>query len=624
MRVSLPRIRSTLSAWADRLPAPLAIALDLVPADPEDAGVIRAAQANAILRVSPLVMAASCFNAVIVLVTFAALGTLRLENWLWALMVFAVAARFLRDWRRRSRERRESVSRRTIRRLILNGALFGALWGVVPAFAFPGAPPDVQLFVACLTTGMMSGGALVLAAVPLAGMSYVGMMAAGSLFGLLQERSPVYLGLTALLASYVAVIVVALNWSAALLVNSLLAEAQVRREVAARERAQAQSAHAERMTALGELAGGIAHDFNNILQVVSGGAARLEKQPENRDGVVRQARQIQSAVDRGSAISRRLLAFARRDALTSELVDAAALLADIGDLLAHTIGSSIRIHLDAAAAAGRCIADRRQLETVILNLATNARDAMPNGGDLTISAASVVLDHGSEDPRLKAGPYVRLAVADTGIGMNEAVLARVAEPFFTTKPKGMGTGLGLSMAKGFAEQSGGALAITSEPGRGTTVTLWLPLADAGRAAQLAAPSALESVKPAANGAGRRILVVDDDEMVRDALSVSLEDAGFVVLQAEGATSALALLDEGAAIEGLVTDFAMPGRNGIDLIHEVHARRPGLPAILLTGHVGDVAAAKAKRKQQSEHFTLLQKPAPPAQIAERLTALMAAI
>jgi hypothetical protein len=192
MRVSIPRkVRSTLDAWADRLPTPLAIALDLIPADPEDADVIRAAQANAILRVSPLVMVASCFNAVIVLAVFAALGALRPAHWLWALTVFAMAARFLRAWRRRVRDRRRSASPQTIRRLILNGALFGAVWGVVPVFAFPGAPPNIQLVVACLTAGMMSGGGLVLAAVPLAGMSYVGMMAAGTFFALLQVRSPV-------------------------------------------------------------------------------------------------------------------------------------------------------------------------------------------------------------------------------------------------------------------------------------------------------------------------------------------------------------------------------------------------------------------------------------------------
>jgi signal transduction histidine kinase/ActR/RegA family two-component response regulator len=615
------QIESTLDAWSHRLPKSLAIALGVVPADPEDAGRIRAAQVNAILRVSPVVMAASCLNAAIVLATFAAMGALRPEHWIWALMVFGAAAWFARGFRPRTGRPRQSVSRRTIRRLILNGAGFGALWGVVPAVAFPGAPPGEQLFIACLTAGMLSGGGFVLAAVPLAGMSYVAMVAAGTLFALMREHSPVYFGLIALLASYVAVIMVALNWSAALLVNSLLAEAQLRREVVAREDAQAQTAHAERMTALGQLAGGIAHDFNNVLQVVSGGASRIGKHPEDKGTVVLQAQRIEQAVERGSAISRRLLAFARDDALSSEPIDAAALLADLGELLAHTIGPAISIHIDAAAAQGRFIADRRQLETVILNLATNARDAMPNGGDLTISAASLTLDHDAERPRLAAGRYVRIAVADTGIGMNAAILARVAEPFFTTKPKGLGTGLGLSMAKGFAEQSGGAFAITSEPGRGTTVTLWLPQADAALARR-PDHAARGVADDAAGGAGRRVLIVEDDELVREALTDSLEDAGFVVYGAECAEDALALMDQGAAIEAVVTDFSMPGQNGVDLIRELHARKPGLPAILLTGHVGDVAAAQAVQTQQAERFTLLQKPLRPDQITLQLAALMA--
>jgi signal transduction histidine kinase/ActR/RegA family two-component response regulator len=622
MHLPLPsKLRSSLAAWAHRLPRPLAIALDLIPAAPEDAGLIRAAQVNAILRVSPFVMVASCLNAAILLATFAAMGVLRPEHWVWALLVFAMAARFLRGWRARIRDPGRSASPRTIRRLIVNGAAFGALWGVVPALAFPRAPPDVQLFVACLTAGMMSGGGLVLAAVPLAGMSYVVLVATGILIALLQERSPVYLGILALLVSYVAVIVVALNWSAALLVNSLLAQAQVRREVAAREQAQAQSAHAERMTALGQLAGGIAHDFNNILQVISGAAGRIDKHSENSESVARQAHRIEEAVERGSAISRRLLAFARRDSLSSEPIDAAALLADMGELLAHTIGPSIHIHVDAAKAQGRFVADRRQLETVILNLATNARDAMPSGGDLTITAASVRLEHDTERPCLKAGRYVRIALADTGLGMNPTILARVTEPFFTTKPKGMGTGLGLSMAKGFAEQSGGAFSISSEPGRGTTVTLWLPQADPSVAPGTEKTAAVAGVGLPI-GAGRRVLVVDDDELVREALTNSLEDAGFAPLEAGNAKNALALLDQGAQIDAVVTDFSMPGDNGIELIREIHVRTPGLPAILLTGHVGDVAAEQAVQGQETDDFSLLQKPIRPAQIAARLAMLMA--
>jgi signal transduction histidine kinase/ActR/RegA family two-component response regulator len=621
MPVTLPRtVQVALDGWVRRLPRSLSVALGLAPIDPLDAALLRGAQVRAIVRVSPIVVAASCLNAAIMLATFAALHALRPAHWIWALALVVMAARFLRAWRGRKSGALFPASHNAIRRVILNGAVFGALWGIIPVLSFPGAALPTQLFIACLTSGMMCAGAFVLAAVPLAGIAYVLMVAAGSLFALLQEHGPVYVGLTALLTSYTVVIVIGVNWSAALLMNSLLAEAQVRREVAAREKAQAHAAHAERMTALGQLAGGIAHDFNNILQVVSGGASRIDRNPESRDAVVRQAQRIQEAVERGAAISSRLLAFARRDALSAEPIDAAGLLSELGELMAQMLGPSIRIHVDTVATTGRFLADRRQLETVILNLAGNARDAMPGGGELTISAASLVLEHDSAAPALRAGRYVRIAVTDTGVGMSEATLARVAEPFFTTKPKGMGTGLGLSMAKGFAEQSDGALEITSEPGAGATILLWFPQADPDAIPRYDQPAREgQGLEPV--GAGRRVLVVDDDEPVREVLVSALEDAGFVILGAANAKIALDLLEQGAAIDAVVTDFSMPGMNGIDLIHEIHSRRPDLPAILLTGHVGDVIAAYAFREQEAEHFTLLQKPVRPGQIAERLAAMM---
>jgi CheY-like chemotaxis protein len=270
--------------------------------------------------------------------------------------------------------------------------------------------------------------------------------------------------------------------------------------------------------------------------------------------------------------------------------------------------------------AGSLLADRRQLETVLLNLAMNARDAMPNGGHLTISAASTVLERDRDNPRLAAGRYMRLTVADTGAGIDPADLSRVMEPFFTTKPRGKGTGLGLSMAKGFAEQSGGALSLESEPGRGTTVTLWIPEAETSLLppADAVAP---EPVRPALGVDGRRVLVVDDDEQVRDGLMSSLQDAGFVTLGAEDGGAALGQLDQGAEVDALITDFSMPGINGLDLIHAVHARRPGLPAILLTGHVQDVSAGAFNRLDE-EPFALLHKPTPPARVAERLAELIA--
>jgi signal transduction histidine kinase/CheY-like chemotaxis protein len=595
----------------------LALALDRIPATAEDAAFIRGAQIHAIVRLSPVVTVATCINALTLLAVLWSSGTLRWPHIVWAAALFVMSLNYLRVRALGRDPARRPASRRAIRRVVLNGVVYGAIWAVVPAAWFDGAPLRVQLIVACLTAGMMSGGAFVLATVPMAAMAFVAMLVAGSLIALLHPVTAASLGVTALVFSYAAVLIANINWSAALFVDSRLAEGRVRREVAAREQAQAKAAHAERMTALGELAGGVAHDINNILQVVSGSAARIERRPENVDEVARQAGRIQQAVDRGSAISRRLLAFARRDALREDVIDATALLAEVGELLADAIGPGIHIRIVAPDVAGSLLADRRQLETVLLNLATNARDAMPSGGDLVISAGRTQLERKGEGPGLKAGRYLRLAVTDTGVGIRPQDLARVAEPFFTTKPRGKGTGLGLSMAKTFAEESGGGLEIESEPGRGTTVTLWLPEAEPPVPAEPAAGA--PRAEPGAPG--RRVLVVDDDEQVRDVLMTTLQDAGFVTLGAENGPRALAYLDGGLGLDALVTDFSMPGMNGLDLIHEAHARRPGLPSILLTGYVGDVPA-EAFKGFQDKRFVLLHKPAPPARVAEQLAELMA--
>jgi len=284
-------------------------------------------------------------------------------------------------------------------------------------------------------------------------------------------------------------------------------------------------------------------------------------------------------------------------------------------LLRHAIGPPIKVQVDLAKAASCVLADRNQLETVLLNLATNGRDAMPEGGTLTLSAASSVVE---ERPGLRGGRYVSFSVADTGTGIDPAILGRVVEPFFTTKPKGQGTGLGLSMAKGFAEQSGGALAISSEVGRGTTVTLWLPEAEAP--ASRAKGMAAETAAGEGPGAGRRIMIVDDDPLVRDGLISAFQDLGFVTLGAEDASRALALLDGDVEIDGLVTDFSMPGMNGLELIHAIHARKPGLPAVLFTGHMSEVSAAGFGRLKD-ETFALLYKPMAPAKVAERLAAVI---
>jgi signal transduction histidine kinase len=257
----------------------------------------------------------------------------------------------------------------------------------------------------------------------------------------------------------------------------------VRRE---RETALERLAHAQRLEAIGRLAGGVAHDFNNVLQAVLGGASLLALRPDDGATARRVSAMITAACERGMAISRRLLAFARRGGLRSEAIAIASMLAGMEELLAHTLGGALTVRSSAALDLPDVRADRAQLETVLLNLAINARDAMEStGGELRLAADAEAVATGTEHPAgLAPGDYVRLRVSDTGSGMDEATLARATEPFFTTKPEGRGTGLGLAMARGFAEQSGGALAIQSAPGRGTTVTLWLPVYVEGRHADM--------------------------------------------------------------------------------------------------------------------------------------------
>ncbi len=393
-------------------------------------------------------------------------------------------------------------------------------------------------------------------------------------------------------------------------------EERVREEVAAREAAQDRLAQAEKLTALGQLAGGIAHDFNNVMQAVQGGAGLIRRRPEDAEGAERLAGMIEDATRRGVSITQRLLAFSRRGELRAEAVDVPALLGGLREVLAHTLGAGIEVVVEAPAGLPPVLADRGQLETALVNLATNARDAMPGGGRLTLSASEEKVAEGSRPEGLAPGSYIRIAASDTGTGMDAATLARAMEPFFTTKVVGKGTGLGLPMARGFAEQSGGMLGVSSEPGQGTTVALWLPVT-----------SPMAEGRPGLPGsggvaAGARILLVDDEDPVRDVLAEGLEDRGYHVLQAGSGPAALALIDAGEAVDLLVSDLSMPGMDGVALIGEAQRRRPRLPAILLTGYAGDAATLPADGAPRGA-FSLLRKPVGAPQLADRAAALLKA-
>jgi len=389
-------------------------------------------------------------------------------------------------------------------------------------------------------------------------------------------------------------------------------EERVRTEVAAREDAQARAVHGQRMQALGQLAGGIAHDFNNILQAVQGAAALIERRATDAASTKRFARVVVEMAERGAGITRRLLAFARRDELQAARIEPARLLEGLQDVLAQALGSPIKLHIEAGSGLPALMADRGQLEIVVVNLATNARDAMPDGGTVSFVAAEEEVAPGAVHPaRLKPGHYIRLAVTDTGTGMDRATLERAPEPFFTTKPQDKGTGLGLSMAKGFAEQSGGALAIESALGQGTAVTLWLPVAGVSdKAAHVLIPLR-------AAGPSRSVLVVDDELEVLDMLAANLKDAGFSVQAVNSGALALRLLKQGDLVDALVTDLSMPDLGGLELIREAHRLRPGLPAVLLTGYAGEGVHCLAVDGAPPGVYSILRKPVSVAQLIDRI-------
>ncbi len=358
-------------------------------------------------------------------------------------------------------------------------------------------------------------------------------------------------------------------------------EARVAEETATRVQVQAQLAEAQRMEALGQLAGGIAHDFNNVLQAVSGGLSLIERRSADPVAVARLARMAGDASARGAAITGRLLAFSRRGELRAVQVPPATLLESLREILGSTLGAGISVRIQAEADASPLMADKAQLETVLINLAVNARDAMPGGGILILAARGQTVPGLPDYPAaLRNGDYVRLDVTDTGTGMDAATLVRASEPFFTTKPAGQGTGLGLAMARGFAQQSGGAFSIDSAPGQGTTISLWFPVAPA---AADPADAALPQSSALAAPRSPRVLLVDDDAFVREALAGQLADQGYRVTAASDGLAALALTDAGEPFDLLITDMSMPGMNGLLLIYEVRLRMPDIPALLLTGY-----------------------------------------
>jgi PAS domain S-box-containing protein len=373
-------------------------------------------------------------------------------------------------------------------------------------------------------------------------------------------------------------------------------------DVTERRSLEGQLVQAQKMDSIGKLTGGIAHDFNNLLAAVLGGLGLLERRAELKDEELKILAMTKRAADQGSELVRRLLAFARRQQLEPASIDVGSLEDAMNDLLAHTLGGLVELDWQIADDVWCVFADRPQLELALMNLIINARDAMPDGGSIQISAENRTIEE-DEGMDLSGGSYVVLSVTDQGCGILPKDLDKVMEPFFTTKEVGKGTGLGLSMVYGFAKQSNGGFQLHSEVGRGTRAEIWLPRA--ARPAELRTAASAENPLPKPQRA-LAVLLVDDHNEVRAATAAMLEELGHKVVQhASGAEAVEALSERGFQCDLLITDFAMPSMSGGELVRQARELRPGMPTLIVTGYAeGDgVGAEKSETGVLFKPFTL---------------------
>jgi signal transduction histidine kinase len=386
-------------------------------------------------------------------------------------------------------------------------------------------------------------------------------------------------------------------------------EQRVEERTAEHEAAMAQLHEVQKLETIGQLTGGVAHDFNNLLTPITGALDLLQHKYAEQDA--RTARLITNALlaaDRAKTLVQRLLGFARRQTLQTVAVDLGELLTGMRDLIASSIGPTIELRVRFAPDLPPASVDPNQLELAVLNLCVNARDAMPAGGPLTITAQEVTISPGLE-PKLPLGLYVRLSVIDAGTGMDATTLARAVEPFYSTKEIGRGTGLGLSMVHGLAAQLGGSFVLSSQLGQGTRADLYLPIATGPGNAKT-----LDRVSPRApSGRPLSIMLVDDEDVVRFGTAEMIRDLGHRVIEARGGAEALTLLADNPDIDVVVSDYKMPRMDGAEFARRLHATRPQLPVLIVTGYTGPT--------DEVLHLPRLAKPFGQAEVAAALAALV---
>jgi PAS domain S-box-containing protein len=386
----------------------------------------------------------------------------------------------------------------------------------------------------------------------------------------------------------------------------------IARDVTQRKQLEAQLHQAQKIEAIGRLAGGIAHDFNNILSIIMGYADLAMTRLKHDQETCRCVQEINRAAERAGALTRQLLAFSRKQTLQPEVLDLNAVIASLEKMLRRLIGEDVALDIVPNAALGRVKADVNQIEQVLMNLVINARDAMPDGGTITIQTANVVLDeqYAASHPDVAAGHYVMFSVTDTGTGMTAEVKARIFEPFFTTKPQGKGTGLGLATVRGIVSQSGGHIALDSEPGRGTTFRIYLPRVNDGPALKAACNY------PASTPRGSEtILVVEDEESLLELATMALTDFGYTVLGAGDGDQALRIAQNHPHDLALVvTDVVMPRMGGRQLAQRLQQLRFGCKILFVSGYPDDTVVRHGILEKR---VAFLHKPFTPSSLARKV-------
>ena len=563
---------------------------------------IYAERVAVMLRQTPIAVAVTVVNAFLMTsVLISTNGELRPLAWFAAVKLVAVLRLVLWEWHRKAGH---IIRRDRIRQWALLGtagaAVAGAVWGFGAVWLWPEVEA-YQLLWVFLIGGMCAGAAaihnthlpsavlfILLAGGPItvkyaSTASTSGWAAAGMVMVYLAAMVVISRRASTQFASNVR-----LRMNFERLAHELDASNTLLKQEMAEHRAtEASLRQAQKMEALGQLTGGIAHDFNNLLTVVLGNLTLLrEALPADAEKATRYADHAYLGAQRGAVLTQRLLTFGRRQTLRPQATNLAALVDDTAGLLRNAIGPGVELVTQVSANLPPVFADANQLELALLNLAVNARDAMPSGGEVTVTATERTHAPEGNGDWTRADGYVVLSVSDTGDGMDETTMARATEPFFTTKEVGKGTGLGLSMVHGFVVQSGGTLVLHSTLGQGTSVEIWLPRMPLGAAPAITADSSsavMASCTAVPSPQQLTILVVDDDELVLSSTVAMLEYLGHQVIEAGSGDEALVVIASGGAIDLVITDQGMPGMTGLQLAEVVRQRWPELPVMLCTGY-----------------------------------------